>query len=180
MTVACQPFTSCLLSFPASGSFQMSWRFTSDSQSVGASVSASVLPMNIQGWFPLGLIGLISLKYQGLSRVFSITTVQKHKFYSAQPFFIVQLSHLYKITGKTKALTIRTFVGKVMPLLFNTPSRLVITFLPRSECLNFITVVTVHRDFGTQENKVCHCFPIYLPWSDRTRCHDLSFQNVEF
>ena len=72
------PFSSCPQSFPASGSFQMSQFFASGGQSIGVSASASVLPMNIQDWFPLGLIGLISLKSKGLSRVFSNTTVQKH------------------------------------------------------------------------------------------------------
>ena len=78
-------FPSSLLSFPASGSFQMSQFFTSGGQSIGASASASVLPMNIQDWFPLGLIGLISLQSKGLLRVFSNTTVQKYKFFSPQP-----------------------------------------------------------------------------------------------
>ena len=74
------PF-SCLQSFPASGSFQMSQFFTSGGQSTGLSASASVLPMNIQDWFPLGLTGWISLQSKGLSRVFSNTTVQKHQFF---------------------------------------------------------------------------------------------------
>ena len=74
-------------------------------------------------------------------------------------FFIVQLSHPYMTTGKTIALTRRTFVGKVMYLLFNMLSRLVITFLPRSKRLfNFMTAVTICSDFGAQENKVSHCF----------------------
>ena len=77
------PFSSCLQFFPASGSFQMSWLFVKGGQSIGASASASVLPMNIQDWFPLGLTGLISLKFKGLSRVFSNTTIQKYHF-SAQ------------------------------------------------------------------------------------------------
>ena len=78
------PFSSCLQSFPASGSFQMSQFFTSGGQSMGISDSASVLPMNIQDWFPLGLTGLISLQSMGLSRVFSNITVQKHQFFGAQ------------------------------------------------------------------------------------------------
>ena len=78
------PFSSCLQSFPASGSFPMSQFFTSGCQSIGASASASVLPMNIQDWFPLGLAGWISLQSKGLSRVFSNTTVQKHQFFGAQ------------------------------------------------------------------------------------------------
>ena len=79
------PFFSCLQSFPASGSFPMSQFFTSGGQSTGVSVSASVLPMNIQNWFPLGLTRLIFLQSKGLSRVFSNTTVQKHQFFYTQP-----------------------------------------------------------------------------------------------
>jgi len=75
------PFSSCLQSFPASESFQMSQLFASGAQSSGASASASILPMNIQGWFPLGFIDLISLLSKGLLRVFSRTTVQKHQFF---------------------------------------------------------------------------------------------------
>ena len=82
-------------------------------------------------------------------------------------FFIVQLSHPYMTTGKTIALTRWTFVGKKqMSLLFNMVSRLVITFLPRSNCLNFMAAVTICSDFRVPQNKVCHCFhcfPIYLP-----------------
>ena len=81
------PFSSCLQSFPASGSFPMSQLFASGGQSLGASASASVLTMSIQGWFPLGLTGLISLLSEGLSRVFCSTTVWKHKFFGAQPSF---------------------------------------------------------------------------------------------
>ena len=78
------PFSSCPQSFPASGSLPMSRFFTSGGQRIGSSVSASVLPMNIQDWFPLGLSGFISLQSKGLSRVFSSTTVQKHQFSIAQ------------------------------------------------------------------------------------------------
>ena len=87
-------------------------------------------------------------------------------------FFIIQLSHPYMTTGKTIALTSWTLVGKVMSLLFNMLSRLVIAFLPRSKCLNFMAAVTICSDLGTQENKIYHCFccfPIYLPWNDGTR-----------
>ena len=78
------PFSSCLQSFPASGSFPMSQLFAPGGQSIGVSASTSVLPMNSQGWSPLGWTGWISLQSQGLSRVFSNTTVQKHQFFSAQ------------------------------------------------------------------------------------------------
>ena len=102
-------------------------------QKYWSSVSASVHPMNIQDWFPLGLTGWISLQSKGLSRVFYNTTVQKHQHFSTQAFFMVQLSHPYMTTGKTIALTRQTFVGKAMALLFNMLSRLIITFLPRSK-----------------------------------------------
>ena len=75
----------CLQYFPVSGSFPVSQVFKSDGQRIGASASASVFSMNIQGWFPLGLTGLISLQFKELSRVFSSTTIQKHQFFSAQP-----------------------------------------------------------------------------------------------
>ena len=83
-TISCSvvPFSSCLQSFPASRSFPMNRFFASGGQSIGASVSVSVLPMNIQGWFPLGLTGLISLPSKGLLRDFSSTTVRKHGFFS--------------------------------------------------------------------------------------------------
>ena len=85
--------------------------FASGGQTIGTSASASVLPMNIQDWFPWELTDLISLQSKGLWKVFSNTTVQKHQFFGAQLFFIVQLSHPYMTTGKTIALTRRTFVG---------------------------------------------------------------------
>ena len=79
------PFSSCLQSFPESGSFPMSQLFRSDDQSMGASALASILPMKIQGWFLLGLTGLISLQSKGLSRVFSSTTIRKYQFFVTQP-----------------------------------------------------------------------------------------------
>ena len=128
------------------------------------------------------------LTVQGTLRVFSNTTVQKHQFFGfsflkASVFFIVQLLHLYLTTGKTIALTRQTFVDKIMSLLFNMLSRLVITFLPRSQRLNLMSVIAICSDFGAQKNEVSHCFqcfPIYLPWSDGTGYHDLSFLNVDF
>ena len=121
--------------FPSIGSFPMSQFFALGGQSIGVSASASVLPMNIQDWFPLGWTGWISLQSKGLSRVFFNTTVQKHQILQGSAFFIVQLSHPHMTTGKTIALTRWTFVGKVMSLLFSILSRLVITFLPRSKQL---------------------------------------------
>ena len=89
------PFTSRPQSFPASGSFPMSQLFTSGGQSIGVSVSASVLPMNSQHWFPLGWAGWIYLQSKGLSRVFSNTTVQKHQFFSAQLSFSPTLTSIH-------------------------------------------------------------------------------------
>ena len=106
-------------------------------QSIG--VSASVVPMNIQDWFPLRWTGWISLQSQGLSRIFN-TTVQKHQFFSTQlslwsNSYMILRSNPYMTAGKTIALTRWTFVGKVMSLLFIMLSRLVIAFLPRSKHL---------------------------------------------
>ena len=127
------PFSFCIQSFPASGSFLMSRLFASGGQSIGA--SASVLPMNIQGWCPLVLTGLVSLLSKGLSTVFSSTTVRKHQFFSTQPS-LCSNSHIYTwLLKKPIALKIWTFVGNVMPLLFNMPSRFLIAFLPRRKGL---------------------------------------------
>ena len=98
------PFSPCPQSFLASRSFLMSQLFTSGGQNIGASASASVLPMNIQGWFTLGLTGLISLLSKWLSRVYSRTTNQSIDCLVLS-FFMVQFSHLYMTTGKTIALT---------------------------------------------------------------------------
>ena len=125
------PFSSRLKSFPASGSFPMSQLFASGGQSIGASASTSVLPMNIQDWFPLGWTCWISLQSKESSQESSPTPQFKSINFSA----LSCLSHPYMITQKTIALTRQTFVGKVMSLLFNMLSRLVITFLPRSKCL---------------------------------------------
>ena len=97
-------------------------------------LSPSVLPMNIQGCFPLGWTGLISLQSEGVSEFLQHHSL-KASFLRCSAFFIVQLSHPYMTTGKTIALTIWTFVGKVMSLLFNMLSSLVNTFLPRSKHL---------------------------------------------
>ena len=97
---------------------------------------------------------------------------------------MVQLSCPYIATGKIIALIILTFVSKVMSVFFKMLSRFVIAFHPRSKAsFNFMATVTIHRDFGAQENKICHCFhfsSICLPGSDGTGCQDLSFSNVEF
>ena len=95
------PFSPCLQSFPASGSFPMSQFFTSGGQSIGVSASASVLPMNIQDWFPLGWTGWISLQSKGLSGVFSNTTVQKHQFFGTQILYSPTLTSIHDYWKKT-------------------------------------------------------------------------------
>ena len=112
------PFSSSLQSLPASGSFPMSQLFTSGGQRIGVSASASVLPMNIQDWFPLGRTGWISLQSKGLKSLLQHHS-SKASILWRSAFFIVQVSHPYMTTGKPLALTRRTFVDKVMPLLFN-------------------------------------------------------------
>ena len=117
------PFSSCPQSFPASGSFPTNQLFASGGQSIEASASASVLPMIIQGWFPLEFTGLISLQSKGLSRVISTTTAEKYQFFGAQPS-LWSNSHICTwVTGKTIVLTIQTFVSKVTSLLFNMLSK---------------------------------------------------------
>ena len=130
--ILCHPLLLLPSIFPATESFPMNQFFASGGQSIGVSASASVLPMNIQDcsmdWFDI-LAVQASLK----------SLLQHHSseasILQCSAFFTVQLSHLCVITGKTIALTIETFVGKVMSLLFNMLSRLVITFLPRSKRL---------------------------------------------
>ena len=127
------PFSSCLQSFLASGSFLMSRFFASSGQSIDTSVSAWFLPMNIQGWFPLGLTGLNFLLSRALSRVFSNAAVQKHQVFSARPS-LWSSSHIHDY-WKNMVLIMQIIVGKVIALLFNTLSRFAIAFLPRSKCL---------------------------------------------
>ena len=129
------PFSSCLQSFPSSGYFQISQFFASGGQSIEVSASASVLPRNIQDWFPFRRDWLDLLAVQGTLKSLLQHHSSKASILQCSAFFIVQLSHPYMTTGKTIALTRWNFVGKVMSLLFNMLSRLVITFLPRSKHL---------------------------------------------
>ena len=141
----------------------------------------STLPMRWEVWsFSFSISpfnehpGLISFRIDWLD-VFAVQETLKrlHHHHSSKAsillcsaFFTVQVSHPYMTTGKTIALTRWIFVGKVMSMLLNMLSRLVITFHPRSKCLNFMAAVTICSDFGAQKNKVSHCFhcfPIYLP-----------------
>ena len=127
-------FSSCPQSFLASGSLPVSWDFISGGESIGASASVSVLSMNIQDWFPLGWTVLISL-LQGTHKSLLQLHSSKASILQCSAFFMVQFSHPYLTTGKTIALTVQTFVGNVMSLLFNMLSRFVIAFLPRRKCL---------------------------------------------
>ena len=99
--ILCHPLLLLLSIFPALGSFPVSWLFASGGQNTGASVSASVLPVNIQGWFPLGLTSLISLLTKGLSRGLLQHHSSKESVFPCSSFFMVQLSHLYMTTKKT-------------------------------------------------------------------------------
>ena len=164
-------------SFPTSGSFPESvlcirWpNYWSFSFSISPPNEHPVLISFRMDWLDcLAVQGTLKglLQYHS-----SKTSILRHS-----AFFIVQLSHPYLTTGKTIALTRQTFVGKVMSLLFNMLSRLVIAFLPRSKCLLISWLQSLSAVIlEPPKNKVClcfHCFPTDLPWSDRTRCHDLS------
>jgi len=161
------PFFSCLQSFPASGSLQMSQLFASGGQSIGVSASGSVFPMNIQDWFfRMDWLDLLAVQVTLKSLLQHHSSKASVLLNSA--LFMVQLSHPSMTTGKIIALTRQTFVGKVMSLLFNMLSRLSRALLARSKCPLFQGYRHICRDSGVQENKVCHCFhcfPNYLPWS---------------
>ena len=129
------PYSFCPQVFPASWTFPVSQLFVSDDQDTEASASASVLSMNIQGWFPLRLTGLISLLSKGLSGVFSNTTVWRHQFFSILPS-LQPSSHNHRWPlGRPQPWLIQTHVSREMSLLFSTLSRFVIAFLPRRKCL---------------------------------------------
>ena len=170
-------FSSCLQSFPSSGSLPMSQFFALGGQCIGASASASVLTMNSQDWFPLGWTGLISQESPPKAQFKNINSLVPSFPY--HPTFT-----RYMTIGKSIAFTRWTFVGKVMSLLFNMLSRLVTGFLPRSKRLLISWFQSPSAGiFGAQEIKACHCFyylTIYLSWSDGTGCHDLHSLNVEF
>ena len=156
----------------------MSWLCASGRQGTGA--SASVLPMNIQGWFLLALTGLISwssrdsqdsspssqfksINFSALSLLYGPTFISVHDHWKNHGFDYMDLCWQTEVS--------------------NMMSMFIIAFLPGSRSLNFMTAFTIPSDFGAQENKICHCFhfpPFYLPWSDGTGCYDLRFLNVEF
>ena len=158
----------------------MSQLFASGGQSIGVSASALVLPLN-PGLISFRMYWLHLLAVQGTVK----NLLQHHRSKAlilwCSVFFIVQLSHPYMTTGKPIALTKRTFVDKVMSLLLNMLSRLVLTFLPRSKCLLISWLQSPSAVILEPKKIVSHCFhciPIYLPWSDGTGCHDLRFLNA--
>ena len=166
------PFSSCPQSLPASGSFPTSQLFAWGGQSIRVSTSASVLPMNTQDWPPLGWTGWISLEYKGLSRVFSNTTVQKHQFFGSE-LSSQSNSHIHIWPlEKTLPLTRQTFVDKVMSLLFNILSRLVITFFPRSkppliswlQSPSAVILEHTHKKPVTVSPSICQWWD-QMPWS---------------
>ena len=156
----------------------MSQIFTSGGQSIGA--SASVLPRNIQDWFPLVLTGLISLLSKGLSRVFSNTTVQKHQFFIAQFPYTLTLTSI-RDYRKNHSFDYSDLCQQ-SDTCFLILSRFVIAILPRSKCLLIVwlqspSTLTLEPKMKSDS---FHIFPIYLPWSDGIGCHDLSFLNAKF
>ena len=171
-------FSSCFQSFPASGSFQISQFFTSGAKYW--SFNFNISPTNEHpGLSSFGMDWLDLLAVQGTLKSLLQHYSSKASILQRSAFFVVQLSQIYITTGKTIALSRRTFVDKVTSLLFNMLSRLVITFLPRSKRLLISWLQSPSEWFGAPQNKASDCFPIYLPWSDGTRCHDIRFLNVE-
>ena len=167
------PFSSCLQSFPVSGSFQMSQLFASGGQNIGASASASVLPRNIQGWLPLGT-GWISFQSKGLSRVFSNTTIQKHQFFRTLPSLLSN-SHI------CSWLLERPWLWLCRPLLAKWCLCVLICF-PCWSWLSFQlqSPSTLILELKKRESHCFYLFPFYLPWNDGTGCPDLSFLILSF
>ena len=164
-----------IMVFSNKSALHIRWpQYWSFSFSISSSNEYSVLISFRMDWFDL-------LAVQGTLKSLLQHHSSKTTILRCSAFFIAQLSHPYVTTEKNIPLTRQTFVGKVMSLLFNMLSRLVITFFSKEQVsFNFMAAVTICSDFGAPQNKVSHCFPIYLPWNDRTRWHDLSFLNVEF
>ena len=146
--------------------------------------SLSISPSNeYSGLISLRMDWLDLLAVQGTLKSLLQYHTSKASILQHSAVFMVQLSHPYRTTGKTITLIRRTFVDKVMSLLFNMLSIWIITFLPKSKCLLISWLHSSSAVILVPKNKVCHCFHcflIYLPWNDGTGCHDLSFLNVEF
>ena len=187
------PFSSCLQSFPISGSFTVSQSILHIRWPTYWSFSFSISPSNeYSGLICFRMNWLNLLVVQGTLQSLLQHHSSKASILWCSAFFTVQISHPYMTTGKTIALTRWTFVSKVMALLSNMLSRLVITFLPRSKCLLISWLQSPSavilepkkseskEDFGAQSLSLFPLFPTYLPWSNGNRCHDISFLNVEF
>ena len=174
------PFSSFPQSFPVSESFLMSQLFTSGGQSIGASISPSVLPEH-SGLISFRMDWLDLLAVQGTLKSLFQHHSSKALIHQCSAFFMVQLSH-HVTTGKTIALTRWIFVGNVMSLLLNILPRLVITFLPRSKRL-LISWLQSPSAVILEPKKIksvtVSTVSPSISWSDGTRCHDLSFLNVE-
>ena len=163
----------------------MSQFFSSGGQSIGVSASAFVLPVSIQGWFPLGLTGLIFLLSKGLSRAFSSTRVQRHHSSALRLLYGPTLTSIYNY-WKAHRLDDTDLCHWSDVFVFNTLPRFVIAFLPRSNCLLISWLQSLSSDFGAQENKICHCFHFFpvlfaMKWWD-WMLWSLSFffLNIEF
>ena len=156
------PFSSHLQSFPTSASFLMSQFFTSGGQSIGASASASVLPMNIQGWFPLGFTGLISLLSKGTLNHHLQHHTLKPLIHQCLAFVMVQLSHPLHHYWKNHSFDYMDLCCKVMSLLFNTLSRSVIAFLPRSKHLLILHGIAKQNSKKWNISEIFY-FPHLLP-----------------
>ena len=160
----------------------MSHFFSSSGQSIGVSASAPFLPVNIQGWFPLGLTRWISLQSKGLLRAFSSTTVWKHQFFGIQSS-LWSNSHIHTWLLEKPQLELYRSLSAKWCLLFNTLSRFVLAVLPRSKSLLISWLQSLSAVIMEPKKMKCHCFqffPIYLPWSDGTGCHDLPFWMLSF
>ena len=180
---SCISFSSCLQSFPASGSFLLNQFFTSGGQSIGV-FSFSICPSNeYSGLISFRIDWFDLLAVQGTLKSLLQHHSSKTSILHCSDFFIVQLSHPYMTTKKTIALTRQIFVTKVMCVLFNKLSRLIIAFLPRSKHLLRLWLQSPSAVILEPRKIVFHCFhcfPIYLPWSDGTGCHDLRFWMLSF
>ena len=159
----------------------MSQFLASGSQIIGASASASVLPMNIQEWFPLGFPLCCPRDSQ---ESFPTSQPQNINSYVLRFLYGTILISMHDYWKKAIILTRQTIVVKAIVLLFNMLSSFVIVFSSKEQAsFNFMAAVNMCSDFRTPQNKICHCFhcfPIYLSWSDGASCHDLCFLNVVF
>ena len=179
-------FFFCFQSFPASRSFLMSQFFSSGGQSTGDSASALALQMSIQGWIPLGLTGLISLLFKGLSRVFSSTRVQRHHSSALRLLYGPTLTSSIYNYWETHRLNYTDFFHQSDVFVFNIPPRFFIAFLPTSNRLLISwlqSLSTVNLEPKKTKSVNASTFlTFYSPWSDGTRCHDLIFFffNIEF